>query len=363
MTPLEKYQDILKNSEFNEDAGQKRVVQALDDLHCSIINHLAQNQSALFRLKSLIFRPKTVTGIYLWGGVGRGKTWLMDMFYETLPIKNKYRLHFHRFIREIHEQLDQYKGQKNPLNLIARQFAKKYRLLCLDEFHVSDITDAMILYGLLKALTQHGVTFVITSNLEPDELYKDGLQRERFIPAIKLIKSNNTIVQITNGTDHRLNTIQSSELYYQPLSTENQDKLESHFLKLCPCTPKTNTTLEINHRSLPVYKLADDVIWLIFEHIFNSPRAVADYIELAKLFHTVFISDIPVLTERNEDKTRRFIQLLDEFYDRNVKVIISAATTPELLYQGKNQQFEFERTISRLEEMKSINYLKKPHKP
>lgn len=361
MSPLKRYNELLSNNELTPDKGQEKVILAFNELY-QAITCAQQSSSFLSPIKQLFFKPSPPKGLYLWGGVGRGKTWMMDLFYESLGIKNKYRLHFHRYIREIHEQLEQYKGQKNPLELIAKKFARKYQLLCLDEFHVSDITDAMILYGLLQALFKNGVTLVLTSNLEPDELYKDGLQRERFIPAIQLIKEHNITVKIEDGRDHRLYTIQKSELYNYPLNRENQKRLDSYFIKLSPCRPKTNTELFINHRSLPAYKLADDVVWFVFDQIFNSPRAVADYIELSKLFHTVFISDIPCLTERNEDKTRRFIQLIDEFYDRNVKVIISAESPPEQLYLGKNLSFEFERTISRLKEMKSINYLQKPHK-
>ncbi len=362
MTPLERYQKLLSSNELTPDKGQEDVILAFETLY-QAMNSPQQPESFLTKVKRLFIKQVPTQGLYLWGGVGRGKTWMMDLFYESLDIKNKYRLHFHRYIREIHDQLEEYKGQKNPLELIAKKFARRYKLLCLDEFHVSDITDAMILYGLLQALFKNGVTLVFTSNIEPDDLYKDGLQRERFIPAIKLIKDYNITVKIKDGTDHRLNTIQKSELYNYPLTPDNQKKLHDYFIKLSPCQPKTNTHLKINHRDLPIYKLADDVVWFIFDHIFNSPRAVADYIELSKLFHTVFISDIPFLNEQNEDKSRRFIQLLDEFYDRNVKIIISAAGPPEELYQGNNLSFEFERTISRLKEMKSINYLKKPHKP
>ena len=362
MTPLQRYQQVLTDKDFQPDDGQKRVIQAFNRLQQDI-EQSGKPRSLISAIKQLFVTPAPVKGIYLWGGVGRGKTWLMDLFYETLNIDNKYRLHFHRFIKEIHEQLDHYKGQKNPLKLIASQFSSQYRILCLDEFHVSDITDAMILRGLLEAFFENGVTIIMTSNIEPDELYRDGLQRQRFIPAIALIKQFSHIIKIEDGEDHRLNTIQKSESYLSPLNTTNQKKLEDYFIQLSPCTPKTNTQLFINQRSLAAYKLADDIVWFIFDQIFDSPRAVADYIELAKLFHTVFISEIPVLTENNADKTRRFIQLLDEFYDRNVNIIISAASLPENLYQGSSLSFEFARTISRLEEMKSVNYLKKPHLP
>lgn len=360
MSLLERYQQVLAEKDFQSDAGQQKVIKAFDQLQREIYQQ-HQARSLCARLKHQLKRPATINGIYLWGGVGRGKTWLMDLFYETLNIDNKYRLHFHRYIKEIHEQLDEYKGQKNPLRLIAKKFSRQYKLLCLDEFHVSDITDAMILNGLLQALFEQGVILIMTSNIEPDELYRDGLQRQRFIPAIELIKQFNHVINIEDGDDHRLNTIQKSELYYTPLNSQNQNKLETYFTQLSPCTPKTNTQLLINHRSLPAYKLADDIVWFIFDQLFDSPRAVADYIELAKLFHTVFISDIPFLNGHNEDKTKRFIQLLDEFYDRNVNIIISAADLPDNLYQGTSLSFEFERTVSRLKEMKSVKYLQKQH--
>ncbi|MDH5518581.1 MAG: cell division protein ZapE [Gammaproteobacteria bacterium] len=361
MSLIERYQQILAEKDFQSDTGQQDVIRLFDQLQHEM-SRQPPRDSFSSRLIRFFSRPAAVKGVYLWGGVGRGKTWLMDLFYENLEIENKYRLHFHRYIKEIHEQLDQYKGQKNPLKLIAKKFARQYQLLCLDEFHVSDITDAMILNGLLQALYQHGVTLIMTSNIEPEELYRDGLQRERFIPAIDLIKQYSHVIKIEDGEDHRLNTIQKSELYYTPLSKHNQKKLEEYFIQLCPCTPKTNTQLLINHRSLNAYKLADDIVWFIFDQLFDSPRAVADYIELAKLFHTVFISDIPLLTVHNEDKTKRFIQLLDEFYDRNVNIIISAASLPENLYQGSSLSFEFERTVSRLKEMKSVKYLQKQHR-
>jgi len=362
MTPLERYQQVLQQKHFEADTGQQEVICCFQQLHTELQAEYLKQQQVLHRISSLFSPKEKAKGLYLWGGVGRGKTWLMDLFYETVPSTNKYRRHFHRYIQEIHEELDHYKGQKNPLSLIARQFSRQYQLLCLDEFHVADITDAMILHGLLKALTENNVTLVFTSNLEPDELYKDGLQRERFIPAIELIKQACRVQKIPDGTDHRLNTIQSQQVYFTPLSAANQQVLEDYFLRLSPCPPKKHSNLIINHRSLPVYGLADDVAWFIFDEIFNSPRAVADYIELARLFHSVIISDIPVLGTHNEDKTRRFIQLMDEFYDRNVKVIISAETPADQLYQGQNMQFDFERTLSRIEEMKSLHYLQKPHK-
>ena len=361
MTPLERYQEVLKEKHFKADVGQQQIIECFEQLYHELQAEHQRQQRLFQRLKSLFSKTST-QGLYLWGGVGRGKTWLMDLFYETLPTKQKYRLHFHRYIQEIHEQLEHYKGQKNPLKLIARQFSRQYQLLCLDELHVADITDAMILHGLLKALIENNVTLIFTSNLEPDELYRDGLQRERFIPAIELIKHSCHVQKIPDGEDHRLNTIQSEKVYFSPLSAQNQQALEDYFLRLSPCQPKKNTSLEINHRSLPVYGLADDVAWFIFDELFNSPRAVADYIELARLFHTVVISEIPLLTQSNEDKSRRFIQLMDEFYDRNVKVIISAETSADKLYHGKTLTFDFERTVSRIEEMKSLHYLQKPHK-
>lgn len=362
MSPSEHYQQKLAEKNFQADPAQQAVMAEFDRLHDDLIRHDQGRLSIKSRLLAIFNKRRPVTGLYLWGGVGRGKTWLMDIFYETLPIEGKHRLHFHRFMRQVHEQLEQAKGQRNPLRIVARKFAAKYQLLCLDEFHVSDITDAMLLHGLLKSLISEGVCFVFTSNIEPVDLYKDGLQRERFVPAINLILQHTTTVEIANGIDHRLRAISKAEVYYTPLNTETRQQLEQCFLSLVPCTPKADTILTINHRPLPCYRLADDVIWFDFELLFNSPRAIADYIELARQFHTVIISDVPVLNERNEDKARRFIQLMDEFYDRKVKLILSAETEPAELYQGRLLQFDFKRTLSRLEEMQSPEYLALPHK-
>ena len=362
MKPSEHYQQILLEKQFNTDQAQQAVMHHFDQLYDDLVDFHSSQHALGGTLRRLLFKQAAPTGIYLWGGVGRGKTWLMDIFYECLPFEQKHRLHFHRFMREVHAELEQQKGHKNPLRLVARSFARRFHLLCLDEFHVSDITDAMILYGLLKSLIHEGVCLVMTSNLQPDELYRDGLQRERFLPAIDLLKSHCKVLKIDQGNDHRLKTLSQAEIYYSPLSSENHDALSRCFEQLVPCQPKSDTTIQINQRELSVYKLADDVIWFDFNLLFNSPRAVADYIELARLFHTVVISDIPVLNQSNEDKTRRFIQLIDEFYDRKVKVLISAAASITQLYQGELLKFEFERTISRLTEMQSDAYLRQVHR-
>lgn len=364
MTPIESYQQALATQHISPDASQAQVIKHLQCLY----DELLKQQRGIQRLKKLwprLFNKNASLnkGLYLWGDVGRGKTWLMDLFYDCLPFKNKYRMHFHRYMLQIHEQLQQYNGQGDPLKRIAKDFAKHYQILCLDEFHVADITDAMILYGLFDALLRKGLILVLTSNSTPDELYKDGLQRERFLPAIELIKHHTTIIELNGPVDHRLRLLEKAEVYYQPLNDDNRQRLDRCFNELAPCRIDTHAQLTINHRNIPVYKQADDVVWFVFNDLFNSPRATADYIEIARRFHTVVISDIPVLDEATEDKATRFINLMDEFYDRQVKVLISAVEQPERLYQGNRLTFEYQRTLSRLQEMRTHAYLQKPHRP
>jgi cell division protein ZapE len=266
-------------------------------------------------------------------------------------------------MRAIHDQLSLLRGQQNPLKLIARNFAKQYRILCLDEFHVADITDAMLLYGLLEALFQEGVCLVATSNQPPDELYKNGLQRDRFLPAIKLIKQHTTPVFIDGDIDHRLRLLEKADTWYDAGHPESQRQLRARFEELAPCEGSENLRLRINYRTLETILCADDVAWFGFHTLCAGPRASADYIEIARRFHTLFISEVPVMNEASDDLALRFVNMIDEFYDRNLKLIISAAAGPEALYQGQQLSFEFQRTASRLEEMRSHAYLQRPHKP
>ncbi|MQM40261.1 Cell division protein ZapE [wastewater metagenome] len=305
------------------------------------------------------------TGVYLWGSVGRGKTWLMDIFYESLPFEARRRLHFHRFMRAVHTRLKTLKERQDPLDIIAEEWAADTRVLCFDEFFVSDIADAMLLAGLLQGLFRRGVTLVATSNIPPHELYWDGLQRERFVPAIELLERHTEVIPVDGDTDYRLRFLEQAEIYHTPLDAEADAVLTRDFDHVRPDGGEVTdeTVLEVEGREIPVRCVADGVVWFAFDAVCRGPRSQNDYIDIACQFHTVVISDIPVFGRDSEDDARRFINLVDEFYDRAVKLICSAAAEPEALYQGHRLGFEFERTASRLTEMQSRSYLALPHRP
>jgi len=365
-TPWQRYQADLEHPEFVADPAQQAAVEALQDLHDRLRQTPVPAPSGgllrrlgLRRGNTRIWTP--VKGLYLWGGVGRGKTYLMDIFHDTLPIPEKQRLHFHRFMQMVHHRLRDLGNTQNPLDIIAREFARETRVLCFDEFFVSDITDAMLLAGLLRGLFQEGVTLVATSNIPPERLYKDGLQRVRFLPAIELLKSHTRVMELEGETDYRLRYLEQAELYHWPLDDDAETVLHDEFVHLAPDTPTFDTGLTIEGRVIPVRGVADDVVWFDFAAICAGPRGHADYIELARMFHSVLISNVPALDETREDQARRFVALVDEFYDHGVKLILSAEVPLERLYQGTRLRFEFERTHSRLQEMQSHAYLASAH--
>jgi cell division protein ZapE len=345
------------------DPAQVLAAAQLEDLQHRLL-HSNRERHAFSRKLTNWFQKHQlpVTGIYMWGGVGRGKTWLMDLFFDNLPFKQKLRLHFHHFMQTVHDQLSLLKGQRDPLRLIARNLARHTQVICLDEFHVDDITDAMLLRGLLDALFNEGVTLVATSNQPPDELYKHGLQREQFLPAIALIKTFTEVLRVDGGIDHRLRLLEKADVWHVPLGETTDNKLKTRFAELAPVAEFKPEALFINYREIPAVLCADDLVWFDFNILCSSPRATADYIEIARRFHTVFISNIPQLNEASDDKATRFINLIDEFYDRNIKLVASAATAPDDIYTGKQLAFEFQRTRSRLEEMRSHEYLARAHK-
>ncbi|MFW2374539.1 MAG: cell division protein ZapE [Gammaproteobacteria bacterium] len=365
MTLREQYHFQIRASAYQADPAQALAIERLDQLHYEFIDSYRKPAGILERLaiKLGLTRKPGIKGIYLWGGVGRGKTWIMDLFFENLPITEKFRIHFHQFMQLVIDELELLKGYQNPLKLVARNFSRRFRILCLDEFQVTDITHAMLLYGLLEAMYKEGITLVATSNREPDELYKNGLQRDRFLPAIELIKHHSEIIQIEGDIDYRLRLLEQSHIWYQPVSIDTDKRLLQRFAELAPCTIIDQELLYINHRNIQTRCRADDVVWFDFNIICTTPRASADYLELAQIFSTIFISNIPVMDEYMDDMARRFINLIDALYDRNVKVIVSAQSEPEQLYQGNQLAFPFKRTISRLEEMRSHSYLCKAHKP
>lgn len=360
MNLIKFYSQAVADGRIYDDAGQRMAAKHLQLLKSEISSN-PERQSPLMRL--LGRRQQQNKGLYLWGGVGRGKTWLMDLFYENLPFDNKLRLHFRHFMQQIHEELDTLRGQRDPLKHVARHFAQRARVLCLDEFYVEDITDAMILYRLLDALLAQGMILVFTSNITPDELYKNGLQRERFLPAIAFIKEHADVVHLDGQTDHRLNKLKSTNAWFTPVNFASEKAIKQCFDSLAPGKPLMNQTLEINHRQISALRCVDDIVWFEFHQLCIGPRSSADYIELARRYHTVLLSGIPIMSNDHEEWAHRFINLVDEFYDRRVKLIVSAEAGPQYLYQGKRMTFEFQRTISRLLEMRSHDYLGQAHKP
>ncbi|MCP5195626.1 MAG: cell division protein ZapE [Gammaproteobacteria bacterium] len=370
--PYQRYRLDLEREGFQHDPAQERAVLHLQKIYDQL---MAQPEPApakkagglLARLagrdKSSVASGPAVQGLYLWGGVGRGKTYLVDTFIDALPLERKQRIHFHSFMRAVHAELKQLKQQQEPLRMVARRFAEKARVICLDEFFVSDITDAMLLYGLLKELFNQGVTLITTSNLPPDDLYKDGLQRARFLPAIDLIKQHLDVLNVDGGIDYRLRYLERAEIYHYPLDERAEQVLNDAFNNLAPEPGHRGGDLEIEGRFIPTRREADDIVWFNFRAICDGPRGTTDYIEIARCFHTVLISNIPVMDWQMENQARRFVNLVDEFYDRSVKLIISAAAPPLELYTGEKLKFEFQRTISRLQEMQSHEYLERPHVP
>ncbi len=366
-TPIQRYQRDLQQPDFSHDAAQQHAVECLQRLFDELCAAPTLAPSGLKAKFGGLFGRKPVSepikGLYFWGGVGRGKTYLMDTFYDTLPFENKLRAHFHRFMQRVHRELKALSGEKNPLILVADNIADEARVICFDEFFVTDITDAMILAGLFERLFQRGVVLVATSNIVPDGLYKDGLQRARFLPAIALLKRHTDVVNVDGGVDYRLRTLEQAELYHSPLDPEAEVSLADSFRRLAPDEMRRDVVLDIEGRVIRARYVADDVAWFDFSELCDGPRSQYDYIELARLFHAVVLSNVPQLGAGRDDQARRFINLIDEFYDRNVKLVMSAEVKLELLYAGGRLDFEFERTCSRLLEMQSEAYLALEHRP
>ena len=361
--PLERYQAGVSAGDYESDLSQLAALQLLQSLHDTLNQPPPAKPGFLSRLMSAPEPVQAVRGIYFWGGVGRGKTFLMDLFYEELGIEQKRRLHFHRFMREVHRQLRDLQGEANPLKKVAARFAGQARVICFDEFFVSDITDAMLLAGLLDEMFRLGMTLVATSNVDPDHLYENGLQRAKFLPAIALIKEHTLVHNMDGGVDYRLRALESAEIYHFPLDKAAEKGLESAFFGVSPDAGKPDVVLSIEGRDINTRRCGDGVAWFDFGMICDGPRSQNDYIELAYLFQTVLVGKVPVFDEKKEDQARRFISLVDEFYDRNVKLIISAEAGILDLYQGHRLAFEFQRTESRLQEMQSHDYLAQEHRP
>jgi len=302
-------------------------------------------------------------GLYFWGGVGRGKTMLMDMFFESLRATYAERTHFYRFMRQIHLQLRRIRQRAEPLDAVAEKLAVRWRVICLDEFFVSDIGDAMILAALFEGLFRRGVTLVTTSNVPPSELYKGGLQRDRFVPAIKLLQSHMDVLDLGGGIDYRLRQLEQAPTYLDSMLPGTAAQLAERFAALAGGSASGPRVLSVEHRHIAALATGAGMVWFEFAEICEGPRSQNDYIELARLYHTIFISNIPVFTRGNENAARRFISAIDEFYDRNVNIVVSAAAAPAALYRGERLHLEFARAASRLIEMQTQQYLAGSHRP
>lgn len=361
--PEQYYRQRLSDPGILPDPAQETAVQALEQLYRALLQAPPRRRRFTLPWSAARAPAPSATGLYLWGGVGRGKTWLVDIFFNQLPIEDKLRLHFHQLMARAHERLATLQGQPDPLDRVAGELATGARVICLDEFIVSDIGDAMILAGLLRALFRRGVTLVTTSNTRPDDLYRDGIQRASFLPAIALLKRHTRVLELGGGTDYRLRYLEQAPVYHTPLDAGVEQALEQEFERLAPEPGRRNGHIHVAHRDIPVRRVADDLVWFDFTALCGPPRSQADYLELARRFHTVMISDIPLLGPALDDATRRFLYLIDAFYDRGVKLIISAAETPDALYQGERLAFDFQRASSRLREMQSTDYLSREHRP
>ncbi|WP_223669434.1 cell division protein ZapE [Kangiella shandongensis] len=360
MTPLEQYQQDLADG-FSRDPAQEEAVNGLQRVYDDLLD--ARPASGFMQKLSrwLSGDSQPVKGLYMWGGVGRGKTYLMDTFFNALPLKAKVRLHFHRFMHEVHHELKALAGEKNPLVTIADQLAERAKIICFDEFFVTDITDAMILGGLFEELFKRHVVLVATSNIPPERLYWNGLQRERFLPAIEQIQKHCEVMNVDGGVDYRLRTLEQAEIYHYPLDTAADQNMEQYFEQLAGEQGEAHRKLKVEGRLIDTVRWSENIIWFTFDAICKTERSAADYIELSRGYHTVFVGQVPQMDDSLNDATRRFIALIDEFYERHVTLIISAEVAMEALYIGKGLAFEFKRTLSRLQEMQSQDYLSLEH--
>jgi cell division protein ZapE len=353
MNVTEFYQDALTKRGFQADAAQQLAVDRLQQTYDEWVLYKEKRSN---RLTRLITRPDVPRGVYMWGGVGRGKSFLMDSFYSVVPLVRKTRVHFHEFMRAVHRQLDELKGVADPLDEVARRIAKKYRLICFDEFHVSDVADAMLLYNLLNALFEKGVSFVMTSNYQPDSLYPDGLHRDRMLPTIALLKEKLDVLNVDSGNDYRKRALEQVEAYVTPLCAATDQHLREAFVRIAEVADE-DAHINIEGRDLRALRRAGSVIWFDFATLCGGPRSQNDYLEIASRFHTVILSSVPAMSAAMSSEARRFTWLIDVFYDNKVKLIMSAEVSPEQLYTQGTLSNEFHRTVSRIIEMQSREYM------
>ncbi len=352
------YAATIAERGFTADAVQRAAAERLQSLYSELLAFKVARQGTLRRIFS---PPEVPRGVYLWGGVGRGKSFLMDCFYDAVPYRRKRRVHFHAFMQDIHRQLNELKGEEDPLLKVADRTADELRLLCLDEFHVSDIADAMILGRLLEALFERGVVFVMTSNYAPDTLYPNGLQRESFLPTIALIKSMIDVLQVDAGVDYRLRTLEQVEIFHYPADAATEVKMAEYFVAIDGSQGAAGGEIEVLGRDIATLRRGHGAIWFDFKTLCGGPRSQNDYLELARAYHTVLLSGIPRMTASMAAEARRFTWLVDIFYDHKVKLIATADCAPDFLYTEGTQASEFFRTSSRLTEMRSREYLGLPH--
>lgn len=372
-SPLSRYQRLLAAGEYQADEVQMAAVTQLDHIYQALLQQTPAVSAPAGGLRGKLNRwlgksnettqQRPVQGLYMWGGVGRGKTWLMDMFFHSLPGDRKLRLHFHRFMLRVHEELTELQGQENPLEIIADGFKAQTDVLCFDEFFVSDITDAMLLATLLQALFARGITLVATSNIPPNDLYHNGLQRARFLPAIDLINEFCDVMNVDAGIDYRLRTLTQAHLYLTPLDEQTRLTMDRMFVKLAGKQGEAAPVLQINHRPLQAINAVDGVLAVDFHTLCEEARSQLDYIALSRLYHSVILYNVRVMGPLKENIARRFLALVDEFYERHVKLVIAAEASMFDIYQGERLKFEYQRCLSRLQEMQSEEYLKLPHLP
>jgi cell division protein ZapE len=362
----ERYAAEIAARGFRSDPAQLRAVDRLDKLRRALLRTERAESGAARTLWRRLGGGRrgmpAPRGVYLWGGVGRGKTWIMDLFFHSLPLEHKRRQHFHRFMHEVHAELRQHRNTPDPLALVAARIAGRTRVLCFDELYVSDIADAMLLGGLFRHLLDHGVALVITSNVPPGELYRDGLQRQRFMAAIELLEQQLDVLDVDGGIDYRLRQLTHAPIYLDSADPGSTTALERLFERLADGPGTAGGSIEVEGRPIAVVRESENVVWFDFAAICDGPRSQNDYIEIAREYQSVIVSGVPVLTPAADNAARRFVALVDEFYDRSVKLVLSAAARPDELYRGERLRFEFARTASRLAEMQSEEYLAHEHR-
>ena len=358
LSPAERYAQALSSGQFLPDEAQAQAVHELDRVWQELLSRYKASKKAFRRFR----RQTAPKGVYMWGGVGRGKTWLMDQFFESIPFRRKTRMHFHHFMQFVHKELNKLSGQRNPLDLVADQIYKDAVVICFDEFFVSNVTDAMILSDLFQKLFTRGITLIATSNIAPDGLYKNGIHRDRFIPTIEMVKKNCVILNVDAGVDYRLRVLKQAQLFKSPLNDENKTWMAERFNALVLSQTISKDSIIINNREVETLGHTEDVLWCEFRELCMKPRSPSDFIEIANIYNTVLVSNVPHLDDNLSEGTRRFIYLVDEFYDRGVKLLLTSTDSIIEIYEGEKLAFEIERTRSRLSEMQSDEYLQSAHR-